>query len=109
MFFFEVKRWYEKSWEMPLQATKNVDYWTRPGNTILNAALFSLKLIYYLLACLMRIFALQNAPSESQKTVDILEHSYQEAHVHFVELLYPGYNPGWLWLFPCVTDLILSI
>ena len=44
--------------ELPLQGKNNVDYWKRQGNTILNAGLFSSKLIYYLLACQIQILAL---------------------------------------------------
>ena len=74
-----------KLWETPIQGTNNVDYWKRPGNTIMNAGLL-------FLAYKIRILALQNAPSESQKTANPLEHSYQEACAHFLELLYPGQN-----------------
>jgi len=77
---------------MPLQGTNNFDYWKRLGNTVHNTGLFSLKFVYSFLACQTRIRVLQNSPSESQKMTNPLEHSYQEASAHFVELLYPDQN-----------------
>ena len=91
-----------------MQGRNNFDYRKKTGNAFLNAEVFSLKLINFFLACQIRILALQNSPSESQKTTNPIEHSYQKARAHFVELLYPGQNTyGRLGLFPCVTDLMI--